>query len=148
MVPEAWWRATFHTCSTICAQKQPNWLMWPNPGKRGQKRPKTWPEWPLEHIYARIATQAHTWPHRSANFLLSFLLPLFPVSWSTSSFVNLSALYFAFRFVCLFTWVSRIVSSRGGGCGFVVISGWFADNPNRAVTAHGVGMVFCLSCLT
>ena len=68
-----------------------------------------------------------------ANFRLAATLVNASVSWSTTSFVNLSALYSSF---------SLLIRIELGVQGLYLFRDGQQNNFYRAVTAHGVGMVF------
>ena len=68
-----------------------------------------------------------------ANFRLAATLVNALVSWSTTSFVNLSALYSSF---------SLLIRIELGVQGLYLFRDGQQNNFYRAVTAHGVGMVF------
>ena len=67
------------------------------------------------------------------NFRLAATLVNASVSWSTTSFVNLSALYSSF---------SLLIRIELGVQGLYLFRDGQQNNFYRAVTAHGVGMVF------
>ena len=66
-----------------------------------------------------------------SNFLLKFSRPQF--FWSTTSFVNLAALYGAF---------SVLIRTEVSVAGAFLFSDGAQNGFYRAVTSHGVGMVF------